>query len=68
MGAGLTIVLAVLVLLLGSVFQPITKLPSLPLCLGDVILARLVTGQPSTPVVIGMLMLIVTKNTIMLVD
>ncbi|MGI4802824.1 MAG: efflux RND transporter permease subunit [Janthinobacterium lividum] len=71
MGAGLTIVLAVLVLLFGSVFQPITILLSLPLCLGGVILALLVTGQPiSMPVVIGILMLmgIVTKNAIMLVD
>ncbi len=71
MGAGLTIVLGVLVLLFGSVFQPITILLSLPLCLGGVILALLVTGQPiSMPVVIGILMLmgIVTKNAIMLVD
>ncbi len=71
MGAGLTIVLGVLVLLFGSVFQPITILFSLPLSLGGVILALLVTGQPiSMPVVIGILMLmgIVTKNAIMLVD
>ena len=71
MGAGLTIVLGVLVLLFGSVFQPITILLSLPLCLGGVILALLVTGEPiSMPVVIGILMLmgIVTKNAIMLVD
>ncbi len=71
MGAGITIVLGVLVLLFGSVFQPITILFSLPLCLGGVILALLVTGQPiSMPVVIGILMLmgIVTKNAIMLVD
>ena len=71
MGAGMMIVLAVLVLLFGSVFQPITILLSLPLCLGGVILALLLTGQPiSMPVVIGILMLmgIVTKNAIMLVD
>ncbi len=71
MGAGITIVLGVLVLLFGSVFQPITILLSLPLCLGGVILALLLTGQPiSMPVVIGILMLmgIVTKNAIMLVD
>ena len=71
MGAGITIVLGVLVLLFGSVFQPITILFSLPLCLGGVILALLITGQPiSMPVVIGILMLmgIVTKNAIMLVD
>ena len=71
MGAGITIVLGVLVLLFGSVFQPVTILLSLPLCLGGVILALLLTGQPiSMPVVIGILMLmgIVTKNAIMLVD
>ena len=71
MGAGLTIVLGVLVLLFRNVFQPITILLSLPLSLGGVILALLLTGNPiSMPVVIGILMLmgIVTKNAIMLVD
>ncbi len=71
MGAGLLIVMAVLVLLFGDVFQPITILLSLPLSLGGVILALLLTGQSiSMPVVIGVLMLIgiVTKNAIMLVD
>ena len=71
MGAGLTIVLGVLILLFGSVFQPITILLSLPLSLGGVIGALIVTGKPiSMPVVIGILMLmgIVTKNAIMLVD
>ena len=71
MGAGLTMVFAVLVLLFGSVFQPVTILLSLPLSLGGVILALLLTGQPiSMPVVIGILMLmgVVTKNAIMLVD
>jgi multidrug efflux pump subunit AcrB len=67
MGAGLMIVLAVLVLLFGDVFQPVTILLSLPLSLGGVILALLLTGQPIS---IGVLMLIgiVTKNAIMLVD
>ena len=71
MGAGLMIVMAVLVLLFGDVFQPVTILLSLPLSLGGVILALLLTGQAiSMPVVIGVLMLIgiVTKNAIMLVD
>jgi len=71
MGAGLTIVLGVLVLLFRNVFQPVTILLSLPLSLGGVILALLLTGEPiSMPVVIGVLMLmgIVTKNAIMLVD
>ncbi len=71
MGAGLMMVLALLILLLGSVFQPLTILLSLPLSLGGVILALLLTGQPvSLPVAIGILMLmgVVTKNAIMLVD
>ena len=52
-------------------FQPVTILLSLPLSIGGVILALLLTGQAlSMPVVIGVLMLIgiVTKNAIMLVD
>ena len=71
MGVGLMIVLGLLVLLFRSLFQPLTVLLSLPLCLGGVILALLLTGQPiSLPVAIGILMLmgIVTKNAIMLVD
>jgi len=71
MGAGLIMVLGVLVLLFRNVFQPVTILLSLPLSLGGVILALLLTGEPiSMPVVIGVLMLmgIVTKNAIMLVD
>jgi hydrophobe/amphiphile efflux-1 (HAE1) family protein len=71
MGAGLMMVLGVLILLFGSVFQPITILLSLPLSIGGVIIALLLTGNPiSMPVVIGILMLmgIVTKNAIMLVD
>ena len=64
-------VLAVLILLFGSVLQPITILFSLPLSIGGVIIALLLTGNSiSMPVVIGILMLmgIVTKNAIMLVD
>ena len=71
MGTGLLMVLALLVLLFRSALQPLTVLLSLPLCLGGVILALLMTGQPiSLPVAIGILMLmgIVTKNAIMLVD
>jgi hydrophobe/amphiphile efflux-1 (HAE1) family protein len=71
MGAGLLMVLGLLVLLFRSAFQPLTVLLSLPLCLGGVIAALLLTGQPiSLPVAIGILMLmgIVTKNAIMLVD
>ena len=71
MGAGLLMVMAVLVLLFGGIFQPVTILLSLPLSIGGVILALLLTGEAlSMPVVIGVLMLIgiVTKNAIMLVD
>ena len=71
MGTGLMIVFGVLVLLFGSVAQPVTILISLPLSFGGVVLALLATGNSvSMPVYIGLLMLmgIVTKNAIMLVD
>jgi multidrug efflux pump subunit AcrB len=65
------IVLGVLILLFGSVFQPITILLSLPLSFGGVVFALIATHNPvSMPVYIGLLMLmgIVTKNAILLVD
>jgi hydrophobe/amphiphile efflux-1 (HAE1) family protein len=68
---GLMMVYAVLALLFGSLLQPLTILFSLPLSIGGAILGLIVTHLPlSTPVVIGMLMLmgIVSKNAIMLVD
>ncbi|MGQ4272532.1 efflux RND transporter permease subunit [Terrihabitans sp. B22-R8] len=71
MGMGIMMVLGVLVLLFGGVFQPFTILASLPLAVGGVIIALLLSGDAiSMPVVIGILMLmgIVTKNAIMLVD
>jgi hydrophobe/amphiphile efflux-1 (HAE1) family protein len=71
MGTGLLLVLGVLILLFGSVAQPVTILLSLPLSFGGVVLALLATNNPiSMPVYIGLLMLmgIVTKNAIMLVD
>ncbi len=71
MGTGILIVLGVLILLFGSVFQPITILLSLPLSFGGVALSLIATNNPiSMPVYIGLLMLmgIVTKNAIMLVD
>jgi hydrophobic/amphiphilic exporter-1 (mainly G- bacteria), HAE1 family len=71
MGTGLMIVLGLLILLFGSVLQPITILMSLPLSLGGVVIALWATNNPvSMPVYIGLLMLmgIVTKNAIMLVD
>ena len=64
-------VLVVLILLFGSVFLPLTILASLPLSVGGVVGALLITHTAiSMPVVIGILMLmgIVTKNSIMLVD
>jgi multidrug efflux pump subunit AcrB len=70
-GAGVLMVYAVLVLLFVRVLQPITILSALPLSLGGVVLALLLTGLPfSLPVVIGVLMLmgIVAKNSILLVD
>ena len=71
MGTGLLMVLAVLVLLFGSVLQPLTILFSLPLSIGGAILGLLIFHKPiSMPVIIGILMLmgVVTKNAIMLVD
>ncbi|MBN9282189.1 MAG: efflux RND transporter permease subunit, partial [Hyphomicrobium denitrificans] len=71
MGTGILIVLGLLIVLFGSVFQPVTILLSLPLSFGGVALSLLVTDNSiSMPVYIGLLMLmgIVTKNAIMLVD
>ena len=71
MSAGLMMVYAVLVLLFGSFLLPITILFSLPLSLGGAVIALMITGkQLTTPVWIGILMLmgIVTKNAIMLID
>jgi multidrug efflux pump subunit AcrB len=70
-GAGVLMVLAVLVLLFVRVFQPITILSALPLSLGGAVVALLITNRPfSISVVIGLLMLmgIVAKNSILLVD
>lgn len=68
---GLFLVLAVLILLFKDVIQPFTILFSLPLALGGVAIALIITDNPiSMPVLIGLLMLmgIVTKNAILLVD
>jgi multidrug efflux pump subunit AcrB len=70
-GAGVLMVLAVLVLLFARLFQPITILSALPLSLGGAALALLLANRPfSIAVVIGFLMLmgIVAKNSILLVD
>ncbi|SFB32745.1 hydrophobe/amphiphile efflux-1 (HAE1) family protein [Rhizobium sp. NFR07] len=71
MGAGIMLVFIVLILLFKSVLSPVTILASLPLSIGGVVAALLLSGHAiSLPVVIGILMLmgIVTKNAIMLVD
>jgi multidrug efflux pump subunit AcrB len=68
---GLMLVLTVLILLFKDVIQPFTILLSLPLAIGGVAVALLITNNPlSMPVLIGILMLmgIVTKNAILLVD
>jgi multidrug efflux pump subunit AcrB len=68
---GLMLVLTVLILLYASVIQPFTILLSLPLAIGGVAAALVLTSNPvSMPVLIGILMLmgIVTKNAILLVD
>ncbi|WP_225026185.1 efflux RND transporter permease subunit [Xinfangfangia pollutisoli] len=68
---GLMLVLTVLILLFKSVIQPFTILFSLPLAIGGVAAALIITQNPmSMPVMIGLLMLmgIVTKNAILLID
>jgi multidrug efflux pump subunit AcrB len=68
---GLMMVYVVLAVLFASLLHPFTILLSLPLSIAGAILALLLTSLPiTTPVVIGILMLmgIVTKNAIMLVD
>jgi multidrug efflux pump subunit AcrB len=70
-GLGVILMLFVLVLLLGNIFQPFAILLSLPLSIGGVVLALLTFDMAfSMPVIIGMLMLIgiVAKNAIMLID
>jgi len=68
---GLMLVLTVLILLFKSVLQPFTILLSLPLAIGGVAAALILTNASlSMPVLIGILMLmgIVTKNAILLID
>jgi multidrug efflux pump subunit AcrB len=68
---GLMLVLGVLILLFKDVIQPFTILFSLPLAIGGVAVALILTSNSlSMPVLIGILMLmgIVTKNAILLVD
>jgi multidrug efflux pump subunit AcrB len=68
---GLTMAYVVLALLFGSLLQPLTVMFSLPLSVAGAIMALYIVKLPmTTPVVIGILMLmgIVGKNAIMLVD
>lgn len=68
---GLAAVFAILLVLFGNPFQPLTILLSLPLALSGGILALAITGNGVTmPVLIGALMLmgIVAKNAILIVD
>ncbi|MDZ4309417.1 MAG: efflux RND transporter permease subunit [Cypionkella sp.] len=68
---GLMLVLTVLFMLFKSVIQPFTIMLSLPLAIGGVAAALILTNSAlSMPVLIGILMLmgIVTKNAILLVD
>jgi multidrug efflux pump subunit AcrB len=68
---GLTAVYVVLAVLFASLLQPLTIMFSLPLSVAGAIMALLLANLTiSTPVVIGILMLmgIVSKNAIMLVD
>jgi len=68
---GLLLVLMVLILLFKDIIQPFTILFSLPLAIGGVAAALIITQSAlSMPVLIGILMLmgIVTKNAILLVD
>ena len=68
---GIVLMLGVLILLLGNVFQPFAIILTLPLSIGGVVIALLTFDKAfSMPVIIGMLMLIgiVAKNGIMLVD
>jgi multidrug efflux pump subunit AcrB len=68
---GLMMVYIVLAVLFASLLHPLTVIFSLPLSIAGAVVALLLTSLPiTTPVVIGILMLmgIVTKNAIMLVD
>jgi len=71
MGAGVAMIFAVLVLLFGSFFKPVTILSALPLSMMGAFLALLLMGlQIDLPVLIGLLMLLglAAKNSILLVE
>jgi multidrug efflux pump subunit AcrB len=71
MVTGVLCVYCVLVLLFKDALQPITILSAIPLALGGVLLALLITGtELNLPVMIGIVLLtgVVTKNSILLVE
>jgi len=71
MATGVAMIYAVLVLLFGSFFKPVTILSALPLSLMGAFLALLLMGlQIDLPVLIGLLMLLglAAKNSILLVE
>jgi HAE1 family hydrophobic/amphiphilic exporter-1 len=71
MASGIGLIYAVLVLLFGSFFKPITILSALPLSLMGAFLSLLLMGQQlDLPVLIGLLMLLglAAKNSILLVE
>jgi HAE1 family hydrophobic/amphiphilic exporter-1 len=71
MAAGISLIYAVLVLLFGSFFKPLTILSALPLTMLGAFLALKIAGLAITlPVLIGMLMLfgLAAKNSILLVE
>ncbi|MBO3459177.1 efflux RND transporter permease subunit [Aetokthonos hydrillicola Thurmond2011] len=68
---GILFIYAVLVLLFGNLFHPLTIMVALPLSLGGALGGLLITGKALVvPALIGMFMLmgIVTKNSILLVE
>ena len=71
LGGGLFFIYAVLVLLFGNLFHPLTIMAALPLSLGGALAGLLLTGKALVlPALLGMFMLmgIVTKNSILLVE
>lgn len=68
---GILCMLCVLILLFKNALQPFTILSAIPLALGGVFLALLITGSElNLPVMIGVVLLtgVVTKNSILLVE
>ncbi len=71
LGGGVFLIYAVLVLLFGNFFHPLTIMAALPLSVGGALFGLLLTGKALVlPALIGMFMLmgIVTKNSILLVE